>query len=208
MIMKFYLFCIFSLIFGFAEAQNKCEQCHLNDIQISSNHPSIKGLSATDCAVCHQNQNNLTFKFLHFPHQGRVPCNSCHIEKDGSVDLNLAPNFGVKVSKDDFELFGELLEAEKSSANLHLRKRLSCSACHKEIPAEGAEVGKEVCLSCHDSYEAIAKKTQMSGKMDNPHESHQGKLECNRCHSGHSAAKSYCLECHSNFKQFMPEGRQ
>lgn len=205
--MKFTLFCIFSLVFGFAQAQDKCEQCHPNGIQISSNHPSINGFSASDCAVCHQKQNNLPFNFLHSRHKGPVSCNSCHDEKYGKVDLNLAPNSEVKVSKDDFELFGELLDAEKSSADLHLKKGLSCSACHKAIPTEGAEVGKEICLFCHGSYEAIATKTQVPGKMDNPHESHQGNLECNRCHSGHSAAKSYCLECHSNFKQTMPESR-
>jgi len=206
--MKAFLFCIFSLIFGFAQAQDKCEQCHSNGIQISSNHPSIKNLTASDCATCHQNQNNLTFKFIHFPHRGSVSCNNCHVEKEGSVDLNLAPNAAVKVSKDDFELFGELLENESSSANFHLKKGLSCSSCHNEVPSEGMEVRKEVCFSCHGSYESIAKKSQINGKMDNPHESHQGALECSRCHSGHSAVKSYCLECHSNFKHSMPESRE
>lgn len=32
-------------------------------------------------------------------------------------------------------------------------------------------------------------------------------LNCNQCHVGHGTAKSYCLECHQNFNQTMPEAK-
>ena len=92
------------------------------------------------------------------------------------------------------------------AAPRNLSKGLTCGSCHKEsAPQEGSTVDNDRCLSCHGSYEELAKKTQKAEKSDNPHSSHQGKLECSRCHAGHSKTKSYCLECHSNFNQKMPE---
>ena len=67
-----------------------------------------------------------------------------------------------------------------------------------------SSVSNEVCQTCHGSYEGLANKTR-SDKKANPHESHQGKLECSRCHKGHETARSYCAECHANFNQVMPE---
>ena len=168
----------------------------------------VLALLATDCSKCHANNGKGIFQKVHESHKGKVPCNSCHLTNQNSVVLRqLSSGETISVSKDDFELYSELLSTDEGSASkLHLSKGLTCGSCHKEsAPQEGSTVDNDRCLSCHGSYEELAKKTQKAEKSDNPHSSHQGKLECSRCHAGHSKTKSYCLECHSNFNQKMPE---
>lgn len=54
---------------------------------------------------------------------------------------------------------------------------------------------KQVCLACHQSYEALAKKTE---KMTpNPHFSHRGQPQCSACHSMHAKPRFECNDCHT-----------
>ena len=206
---KLLLALITSVLPNLVFAQTQCGQCHSTAVPLSSGHPNVQQLTATDCSKCHANNGKGIFQKVHESHKGKVPCNSCHLTNQNSVVLRqLSSGETISVSKDDFELYSELLSTDEGSASkLHLSKGLTCgSPCHKEsAPQEGSTVDNDRCLSCHGSYEELAKKTQKAEKSDNPHSSHQGKLECSRCHAGHSKTKSYCLECHSNFNQKMPE---
>ena len=60
------------------------------------------------------------------------------------------------------------------------------------------------CMSCHGTYEALAKKTD---KLDepNPHRSHHygTGISCTACHKEHSKPADYCNECHE-FKYKLP----
>jgi len=205
---KLLLSLITSVLPNLVFAQTQCGQCHSTAVPLSSGHPNVQQLTATDCSKCHANNGKGIFQKVHESHKGKVPCNSCHLTNQNSVVLRqLSSGETISVSKDDFELYSELLSTDEGSASkLHLSKGLTCGSCHKEsAPQEGSTVDNDRCLSCHGSYEELAKKTQKAEKSDNPHSSHQGKLECSRCHAGHSKTKSYCLECHSNFNQKMPE---
>ena len=60
------------------------------------------------------------------------------------------------------------------------------------------------CMSCHGTYEALAKKTD---KLDepNPHRSHHygTGISCTACHKEHIKPAAYCNECHE-FKYKLP----
>jgi nitrate reductase cytochrome c-type subunit len=69
--------------------------------------------------------------------------------------------------------------------------QLSKSLMHAALP-ETAQM--KDCLQCHQSYEAVAKKTE---KMTpNPHYSHRGMVECTTCHKVKQAPRFECNDCH------------
>jgi hypothetical protein len=75
----------------------------------------------------------------------------------------------------------------------HKAAGISCDSCHKETPPK-QEVPTAVCLGCHGTYEALAKKSE---KVEpNPHDSHEGKLDCGVCHHSHKASELSCSRCH------------
>lgn len=109
--------------------------------------------------------------------------------------------------------------------HLHAQATIQCKQCHdyplsKEIssginfvtgnytvPLNYNKLGtKEFCLKCHGSYAKLAELTANydpdSGR--NPHESHNGELECYNCHKSHGESSLYCSQCHSDMK--IPEG--
>jgi hypothetical protein len=50
------------------------------------------------------------------------------------------------------------------------------------------------CLMCHQSYDAVAAKTE---KMTpNPHSSHRGEPNCTNCHSVKAKPHFECNDCH------------
>ena len=66
------------------------------------------------------------------------------------------------------------------------------------LPFEGSEFD-EGCLSCHESYDAVAEKTAEYGDS-NPHNSIHGRLgSCENCHSGDKVVNEdqKCLSCHA-----------
>jgi hypothetical protein len=78
----------------------------------------------------------------------------------------------------------------------HIKNGLNCNDCHETVNVVvGAKVGKTKCLSCHGSYEELAKRT--SKIRLNPHvDYHLGELDCNVCHHGHRLDENHCVSCH------------
>ena len=95
-------------------------------------------------------------------------------------------------------LFSNALSAWAADRLLLIEKHktagLNCDACHAENPPM-VSAPMEVCMSCHGNYEAIAEKTRKV-TPHNPHESHQGEVECGECHHVHKASVDYCGQCH------------
>ena len=83
-----------------------------------------------------------------------------------------------------------------------------CAVCHTQDNAVAGNAfvvpHDKVCMSCHGSYEALAKKTENLSEP-NPHRSHHygTGLSCTACHAEHSQPRAYCNECHE-FKYTMP----
>jgi hypothetical protein len=88
------------------------------------------------------------------------------------------------------------LAAEVCCSDKHVKAGLSCDNCHGAATVTaGAGVDTAKCLSCHGSYEKLAKQTERMKR--NPHaDSHCGELDCNKCHHGHRADENYCGGCH------------
>ena len=82
-----------------------------------------------------------------------------------------------------------------SVADIHKKSGISCADCHQtKKPKEGAKVRNEQCLSCHESYDELAKKT--AKLQPNPHYTHLGNVRCSDCHSGHKQSHLMCNDCH------------
>jgi hypothetical protein len=80
-------------------------------------------------------------------------------------------------------------------AEKHQSGGLACDACHQETPPKAA-APMATCLACHGgTYEKLAEKTQAT-KPKNPHESHEGEVECEACHHAHKPSEDYCAQCH------------
>lgn len=107
--------------------------------------------------------------------------------------------------------------------NVHAQANVACKDCHDyPVPAEIASgvnylignytVGadgelmpvtydNEMCLQCHINYQHVADSTDFLER--NPHNSHNGELECKTCHVSHGDQIDYCSTCHDNGGQRM-----
>jgi len=94
----------------------------------------------------------------------------------------------------------------------------TCVTCHEEEILVKIHAGEatsrdnkvattENCLNCHGSYEALIELTvdsqaflDLNGNAVNPHETHQGEVDCYQCHKMHSSYEpiNYCNTCHHN----------
>ncbi len=85
-------------------------------------------------------------------------------------------------------------EQQQFLADRHQAKGQNCAACHQESPPKAA-VPAAACLQCHGDAEKLAMKT--SAVRPNPHDSHLGEMDCDKCHHAHKASEDACGKCHS-----------
>lgn len=112
---------------------------------------------------------------------------------------------------------GDMLAATHAKANI------KCLDCHEPtISQQLSEVGKyitgnyktplpesnigtkEFCFKCHGTYAEIAEKTEGYSGKANPHDSHEGALDCNQCHRVHGQSQLLCAACHGSLE--LPAG--
>ena len=81
-------------------------------------------------------------------------------------------------------------------ADRHAQRGVACASCHgTATPKAGAKVPTARCNACHQSLDAVAKRT---AKVDpNPHYNHLVGLDCTECHKGHQAGVNMCASCHN-----------
>ena len=84
----------------------------------------------------------------------------------------------------------------KTLKPFHKEAGLECKDCHNEIPAVNAVSG-DVCLNCHGEGDRKKVLEMTSHMIDNPHEDHEGGLDCTECHYEHQVSKDHCVSCHS-----------
>lgn len=164
-----------------------------------------------DCTACHASMKKPVSAKIHAGHLRKTECETCHELKDGALFVRGSSTAQGKVDESAWELYKEFYAGvgeEKGGFALHLRRGVSCEGCHGvKTPEEMTTVDNAACESCHGTVDEIAAKAVPAVKEQNPHKSHQGNLNCNQCHVGHGTTKSYCLECHQNFNQTMPEAK-
>jgi hypothetical protein len=107
----------------------------------------------------------------------------------------------------------------KLLANAHGAAGVTCLQCHKsdikqqvqeavkyvkgdyQTPLEQRQFGTSAyCLQCHE-HGSYAQVIELSKELEeqlgrNPHDSHNGELECNTCHKMHGPSTLFCSECH------------
>ena len=80
-----------------------------------------------------------------------------------------------------------------------LKAGLTCETCHGTLPMEGAPKLPDTakCLSCHGgNHDALIAKTASLGDR-NPHQFHEGPLDCAKCHGIHKPFEYFCNTCHT-----------
>jgi hypothetical protein len=97
------------------------------------------------------------------------------------------------------DLMGAELTAGKGPTKVTSSKHrqeagMECADCHEGTPIK--PLSSTDCLSCHESFEAVAATTASS--KPNPHDSpHYGKaLDCELCHHEHTPSENFCAQCH------------
>ena len=110
----------------------------------------------------------------------------------------------------------ESLQDATLLAYVHAQEGLACLDCHElavlEQIHEGADPDTtelkerkfpmEFCFACHTSYPALIELTKdyiaPAGENINPHDTHEGELECYTCHKMHKKTweLTYCYNCH------------
>lgn len=99
-------------------------------------------------------------------------------------------------------------------ANSHAAAGVECHDCHEsslpaqaqegvkyitgdyKTPLDKREYPREFCTRCHD-FEKVKAATDFDSS--NPHDSHNGDLECYKCHSMHEKSTLLCEQCHSSY---------
>lgn len=106
-------------------------------------------------------------------------------------------------------------------AKKHADEDIGCQDCHEETlgkkikkgvkfvtgnyetPMEKRDFGTmEFCLDCHNDPEKVEKDFEtvkaetVFEDGSNPHENHNGDLDCNVCHNMHQKSEVLCQDCH------------
>ncbi len=97
-------------------------------------------------------------------------------------------------------------------AYVHAQAGVTCQDCHPQTtvtlvgeiasnithnypqPLDTLSFQTQACLHCHGTYAQLALRTQNLAR--NPHNSHEGQLECRSCHQMHTDSIYYCGQCH------------
>lgn len=196
-----------------------CKRCHETGLPLPASHPKVTAATIGACGGCHASQIGQAKPYafavrLHRAHvAAQLDCTSCHAFTPGK-------RFAAATGKDnigvfDLQNYERLRKAvatwvdSKGLAAAHGKKNLSCGACHEKqlIPNDNETVVNKQCVSCHGGYDKMAEvsKAKLANPEINPHGSHLGpQIACTVCHQGHVESKSYCLNCHTNFKMPIP----
>jgi hypothetical protein len=114
----------------------------------------------------------------------------------------------------------ESMQNNNLLAHDHAQKGVTCLDCHDLTTLQYEhEVGDpnatslpvvtmptDVCLKCHGSYKQVIQLT--AGLDRNPHDSHDGEVDCNICHKMHQPSQYYCAKCHPLSRSLGPEWAQ
>lgn len=144
----------------------------------------------------------------------------------GGLVWHEQPSFCGTICHDPMNYYveGYYSENEACLASVHEQQQITCLECHEatiddqinEATAwisgdfETAENGQIVddsihiattdfCLAsgCHEQNEIVEATEDYGGNVGyNPHQSHNGTLECGSCHSMHGESTLYCSSCH------------
>jgi DnaJ-class molecular chaperone len=124
-----------------------------------------------DCTACHGEQKVLPPNHVDTRTMQDSGCTECH-------QRNARPLRGIL-----------------PLGHKHMLNEITCRDCHEKGTSYKALTPGQ-CLSCHGSYEEVARQTARSDP--NPHNSpHYGKeQDCDLCHRQHARSENFCAQCH------------
>lgn len=117
-------------------------------------------------------------------------CSSCHIMKpyyESWQDSNL-------LAKKHADADVQCHDCHEASIAIQAEEGIKYISGNYKTPLEKRQFSQEMCIACHDDFAAIKTKTDF--EESNPHDSHNGKQECNVCHSMHRESELMCAQCH------------
>lgn len=116
-------------------------------------------------------------------------CTLCHIMQpmyNSYHDSNLLANSHAKAGV-------TCHDCHESSLSIQTEEGLKFVTGNYESPLKTMQFPKEMCLKCHN-YDKVKVKTNFA--ESNPHDSHNGELQCYSCHKMHEPSQVLCSQCH------------
>lgn len=187
-----------------ADVGFKCVECHEQAIDIlPAKHADINDF--TKCFSCHFDGGKAPKlgQKVHEKHLADMgtseeTCLSCHnLDDDNLITINVKKELTMDREDlaDTAKKFTSFYENGKL-ANSHKNAGKYCLSCHTAFDIDETDAISSKCILCHGKYEDMAKVTENSGFMRNPHKSHFPTLACNKCHQTHEDFTDYCIKCH------------
>jgi hypothetical protein len=168
------------------------------------------GLSAGDCAKCHETQP-ADIAANGGKHKTAVNCQSCHMSHRPATKNNIPVCGQCHQGKPHFEQ-KNCLQCHK---NPHTPLKVSfdkpmtepCLACHtnqiKQLRENKSKHSAKNCTDCHDVHRKVPQCTQ----CHKPHSADITAADCKKCHKAHmpmvvtyaaDVPSNYCGACHKN----------
>lgn len=117
-------------------------------------------------------------------------CSSCHIMKPYYASWHDSKLLAKKHADADVKCH----DCHEASMAAQAEEGIKYISGNYKNPLEKRSFSQEMCLKCHQDFAAIQAKTDF--EESNPHDSHNGKQECNVCHSMHRESELMCAQCH------------
>ncbi|MAT41915.1 MAG: hypothetical protein CL609_06210 [Anaerolineaceae bacterium] len=140
---------------------------------------------------------------LHLSNTSPEFCGSCHL-MDENVNSYLTSNHLDNVH---FQAGVECKECHDYSVGAEISSGVNFLLGNYSVSPNGellkVQYDDQMCLDCHISYEFMGRATDYLFR--NPHNNHNGELECRACHMSHEEQIDFCSSCHSNGGQRMIE---
>ncbi len=130
--------------------ESRCNACHT----------PVKGIEASNCIVCHANDEALLQRAPTAFHGNIGSCKECHTEHGGRIQHPIAMDHAAlsriglrQLADSGDEVFNRseglarYLNAGRASSS---QARLNCAVCHGKEDPHGAQFGSS-CAACHDT---------------------------------------------------------
>jgi hypothetical protein len=156
-------------------------------------------------AVCHTPMDPYVASF-----EDGVSTNAAQVELSGPLSVTVHKDAGsgiVCVTCHDDGLGEQLREGWAWVTGDYVYPLEAKVLTVGEAKAEGQVGGVGFCLreGCHVGVESLEElKGALSDQRRNPHDSHNGTLECTQCHRTHEQSVMWCTQCHAD--AVVPEG--
>ncbi len=118
-------------------------------------------------------------------------CSSCHIMKPYYESWHDSSLLAKKHADADVKCH----DCHEASISIQAEEGIKYITGNYKTPLDKRSFSKERCLQCHDDFAKIQAKTDF--EESNPHDSHNGKQDCNLCHSMHQQSRVMCAQCHT-----------